>query len=463
MCRSCSGVADSFCFRADCWLHADALASLSALSSCSPRAAFLYREGCPFRSSMHDLQCVDSFGWPSATHWRHCAACRPPSNWEAPLAYSAMRSPWHTYSGPSGDTFAGSCNPTGFSYILLHAAADERGQYGCALWLSKRLPYASQGSAPCYFDVAHCTVVAFSPRHLLVSIDAPYFPCAVLVAHAPSDPTGTQGLATAFWRARADEIRRLTQGRELVVLTDANGRLAVRPVQLSATMALRPKTPEVTPGMTSLLRITWAFPALFPMSITVSPGLGVLPPARLTGWITLRCPRRGWISSSNHMSGTTLRLCRSDMIMFRLSFIAAFRPGLLLRLGRRFVERPAVLTTSTPALTELSLAVLSLQPPRRHGAQMWIHILPALHRPGSGQAGQCRSRQLPVLASFIPHCRHYAMGYCTQGTPAIPSSGKSGVQQAQTPHWLCRCCVTLEGCRFYRTCLSAGRCLAHCH
>ena len=79
---------------------------------------------------------------------------------------------------------------------------------------------------------------------------------------------------------------------------------------------------------------------------------------------------------------------------------SAFRPGLLLRLGRRFVERPAVLTTSTPALTELSLAVLSLQPPRRHGAQMWIHILPALHRPGSGQAGQCRSRQLPVLASL---------------------------------------------------------------
>ena len=110
-------------------------------------------------------------------------------------------------------------------YILLHAAADERGHFGCALWLSKCLPYAHAGATPLFFEPAHCTVVAFSPRHLLVSLDAPSFPCAVLVAHAPSDPTGADGLATAFWRDRAAELQRLPKGREVIVLADANGRL----------------------------------------------------------------------------------------------------------------------------------------------------------------------------------------------------------------------------------------------
>ena len=109
------------------------------------------------------------------------------------------------------------------SYILLHAAADEKGQYGCALWLSKRLPYARCGTTSYYFDTAHCTVAAFSPRHLLVCIDAPSLLCAVLVAHVPSDPTGTQRLAVDFWTARAAEISRLPRGHDLILLTDANG------------------------------------------------------------------------------------------------------------------------------------------------------------------------------------------------------------------------------------------------
>ena len=107
--------------------------------------------------------------------------------------------------------------------ILLHAAADEKGQYGCALWLSKRLPYARCGTTSYYFDTAHCTVAAFSPRHLLVCIDAPSLLCAVLVAHVPSDPTGAQRLAADFWTARAAEISRLPRGHDLILLTDANG------------------------------------------------------------------------------------------------------------------------------------------------------------------------------------------------------------------------------------------------
>ena len=110
-------------------------------------------------------------------------------------------------------------------YILLHAAADERGHFGCALWLSKCLPYAHRGSTPLFFEHTHCTAVAFSPRHLLVSLDTPSLNCAILVARAPSDPSGAAGLAAAFWRERSEELQRLPKDKEVIVLADANGRL----------------------------------------------------------------------------------------------------------------------------------------------------------------------------------------------------------------------------------------------
>ena len=110
-------------------------------------------------------------------------------------------------------------------YILLHAAADERGHFGCALWLSKTIPYAWRGSDPLYFQDDHCTVAAFSPRHILVSVDAPAFACTVLVAHAPSDPSGNHGLATAFWKERTAELQRLPPHRDVILLVDANGRI----------------------------------------------------------------------------------------------------------------------------------------------------------------------------------------------------------------------------------------------
>ncbi|CAE7561232.1 CFDP2 [Symbiodinium sp. CCMP2456] len=79
------------------------------------------------------------------------------------------------------------------TYLLLHSSATEAGHFGCALWLSKVLPYARADGRPLFFDATHCAVAALSPRHLLVTVSAPHFKCAFLVAHAPSDPQGGHG------------------------------------------------------------------------------------------------------------------------------------------------------------------------------------------------------------------------------------------------------------------------------
>ena len=115
------------------------------------------------------------------------------------------------------------------SYILLHSAATETGNLGCALWVSKLLPYAYADRQPLYFNNQQCTVAALSARHLLVTFHAPHFEGAVLVAHAPSDPQGKSGLAHSFWKQCSADVRRLPARLPLIVLTDANSRVGSHP------------------------------------------------------------------------------------------------------------------------------------------------------------------------------------------------------------------------------------------
>ncbi|CAE7236988.1 CFDP2 [Symbiodinium sp. KB8] len=110
-------------------------------------------------------------------------------------------------------------------YIMLHSAATQGGHLGCAVWISKTLPYASQNGQKFFFESQHCTVAAYSVRHLLVSISAPHLKCAVLVAHAPSDPDDSEGLVRAFWMQCNKDLARLPAQLPVVVLADANSRL----------------------------------------------------------------------------------------------------------------------------------------------------------------------------------------------------------------------------------------------
>ena len=110
-------------------------------------------------------------------------------------------------------------------YIMLHAAANSAGHFGCALWLSKHIPYAVHEDHSYHFDERHCTVVALSCRHLLVNLEAPHLKCLILVAHAPSAPQDPDGIVAAFWRDRTEEIRKVPGRLPLLVLADANSRL----------------------------------------------------------------------------------------------------------------------------------------------------------------------------------------------------------------------------------------------
>ena len=111
------------------------------------------------------------------------------------------------------------------TYLMLHSAATDAGHYGCALWLNKLLPYARCGSRSFCLDQTHCTVAAFSPRHILVSIVAPHLRCAILVAHAPSDPTDVDGCVQEFWQQRSRELLKLPGDMPVLVLADANARV----------------------------------------------------------------------------------------------------------------------------------------------------------------------------------------------------------------------------------------------
>ncbi|CAE7029541.1 unnamed protein product, partial [Symbiodinium sp. CCMP2456] len=98
-------------------------------------------------------------------------------------------------------------------------------QYGCALWISRSIPYATCAGQRHYIELSHCTVAAYSPRHLLVHITAPHLKIAILVAHAPADSQDNGGVVRAFWGERAKELRRIPADSPLLILMDANGRL----------------------------------------------------------------------------------------------------------------------------------------------------------------------------------------------------------------------------------------------
>ena len=120
--------------------------------------------------------------------------------------------------------FDSNCQPDP-DYIVLHSAAAPSGHGGCALWISKKRPFAVQGSEKHYFQEKDATVVSFSPRHLAVSLTTQRFGIFVLVLHTPSLSNATWDEASAFWSARAADLARRPEGTDYVILADANARV----------------------------------------------------------------------------------------------------------------------------------------------------------------------------------------------------------------------------------------------
>ncbi|CAE7462360.1 CFDP2 [Symbiodinium sp. CCMP2592] len=110
-------------------------------------------------------------------------------------------------------------------FWMIHSAATPAGHHGVALWISRKLPYARCGQHMWYFEKDHCAVTSFSPRHLVVQLNAPYVSWTVLVCHGPSEPPAASGTAAAFWATCRRAVAKRPSHSELIVLTDANAHL----------------------------------------------------------------------------------------------------------------------------------------------------------------------------------------------------------------------------------------------
>ena len=114
-------------------------------------------------------------------------------------------------------------------FVMLHASANEKGQFGVALWVNKMVPYARKGDKEWFLAPQHLTVSAVGPRFMVVQVSAPMLHWTVLVAHAPSGPAATKGASEAFWGECAVALQGRPRDSEVVVLADANAHLGSLP------------------------------------------------------------------------------------------------------------------------------------------------------------------------------------------------------------------------------------------
>ena len=118
----------------------------------------------------------------------------------------------------------GDCVQPDGDFVMLHSSCDSQGCFGCAIWLSKTLPFAVAGQRVCYLSKEDCTVVHAEPRLLIAQVDLPDFPVTYVSAHAPYDGHRSH-CAEDFWCKVGLVAARRPSGSQLVVLTDSNGHL----------------------------------------------------------------------------------------------------------------------------------------------------------------------------------------------------------------------------------------------
>ena len=110
-------------------------------------------------------------------------------------------------------------------YHIYQSSATEAGIGGCALWVSRRTPYATVGHKKYYVEAHQVVVTGYSHRHLNATIVAPHLRLFVMVAHCPSLATHPFKEVEAFWRDRAGDIERRPKGSDYVILVDANSQV----------------------------------------------------------------------------------------------------------------------------------------------------------------------------------------------------------------------------------------------
>ena len=111
------------------------------------------------------------------------------------------------------------------NYLVVIAAADSAGRYGCQLWLSLDKPWA--GDARCNYKLKErmvATVVA-EPRLLVVRVVSQAAMVLFVVAHAPHI-NDTVEMVSEYWKEfECKLLAILKPGEQMVLLIDANAQL----------------------------------------------------------------------------------------------------------------------------------------------------------------------------------------------------------------------------------------------
>ena len=110
-------------------------------------------------------------------------------------------------------------------YHIFAAGAGPRGEGGCALWLSKTVPFAYQNGSPVYIQAKDVTIVSCSSRHLTANLVTDRLSLHLQVLHVPSAAHIPLEEVRQFWKARARELHNRIDGSEFIILADANARM----------------------------------------------------------------------------------------------------------------------------------------------------------------------------------------------------------------------------------------------
>ena len=110
-------------------------------------------------------------------------------------------------------------------YYMLQSSATEAGIGGCALWVSKNVPYAKVDGRSFFIQEQHLAVTGYSERHICVSIVAPFLKLFVVVGHCPSLCNHPYSVVQQFWADRHSDLIRRPAGTDCVLLLDANSQV----------------------------------------------------------------------------------------------------------------------------------------------------------------------------------------------------------------------------------------------
>ena len=111
-------------------------------------------------------------------------------------------------------------------YIRIVGGTDNnKGQFGCELWLSRRLPIGSRNGAPVFFKPDRITVLYGDARLLIAKAQADSTAFIFGVCHAPHEQT-PEGEKDIWWKRLDTKLRQYTRQGRVFLMGDFNARLS---------------------------------------------------------------------------------------------------------------------------------------------------------------------------------------------------------------------------------------------